>query len=84
MRSVGIRELREKLSQIVREVSQRRETVQITQHGRVVAQITPAPLLPSEEEWREYWKKMDSLAAEIDRYWPAGVSAAQSIAEDRE
>ena len=84
MRSVGIRELRERLSQIVQEVSERHETVQITHHGRVVAQITPAARPPSEKEWREYWEKMDSLAAEVGKHWPAGVSAAQAIAEDRE
>lgn len=50
MRSVGIRELRQRLSQVVREVSEGRETVQITHHGRVVAQITPAPQPPSEDE----------------------------------
>ncbi len=84
MRTVGIRELRERLSQIVREVSEQREIIQITHHGRVVAQIAPATQPPSEKEWREYWEKMDSLAAEIGKYWPTGVSAAQAIAEDRE
>ncbi|MEX2530919.1 MAG: type II toxin-antitoxin system prevent-host-death family antitoxin [Gemmatimonadota bacterium] len=53
MRSVGIREIKNRLSEYLRYVASG-ETVLVTHHGRVVAQLAPppvhAPPAPSEDE----------------------------------
>lgn len=43
MRAAGVREVKNKLSEYLRLVAEG-ETVLVTDHGRVVAQITPPPL----------------------------------------
>lgn len=84
MRSVGVRELKEHASRILEDVRENGEEVQITRHGRVIARIVPANQPPrATEELDQVWADMDRLADEIARYWPAGVSAADAVSEDR-
>ena len=42
MASVGVRELRQKASELLRRV-ERGETIEVTDHGRAVALLTPLP-----------------------------------------
>jgi prevent-host-death family protein len=64
MRSVGIKVLKNKLSEYIR-LAEKGETVQVTDRGRVVAELVPPPAKPrneSEEEFlargvREGWIK---------------------------
>jgi prevent-host-death family protein len=84
MRSVGIRELRERASEILRDVSERGEEVSITRHGRVVAVLVP----PREPEkggaaGAAAWSELDRVAALIGAKWPAGLSAGEAVSEDR-
>ena len=41
MRRIGIRELRDTLTETVRRVREERETIEITHHGRAVAVLSP-------------------------------------------
>ena len=84
MQTVGIRELSEKASRVVKEVREKKEPIDITYRGRVVARIIP---VESEEELRErarrVWQRMDRVAERIGRAWPAGVSAVDAVSEQR-
>jgi prevent-host-death family protein len=87
-RSVGIRELKAKASEIVREVRESGEPVDITVRGQVVARLEPTPVAKSSrrmtaEELVEYWRELDELAEEISRNWPEGVSAVDAVREQR-
>ncbi len=84
MRAVGIRELKAKASELVREVRDNESSIDITYRGRVVARLVPVvPELAEARSVDELWAEMDELAAEISKSWPEGVSAADAIADVR-
>lgn len=84
MRSVGIRELKERTSQILRQVREDGKEIQVTYHGRVVAHLVPAaPPHPAPTDLAAVWTDLDRLAAEIDARWPAGVAAVEVVSEGR-
>ncbi len=83
MITVGVRELKQKASELVRLVRETGSEVQVTHRGRVVALLIPATLPKSLEQDEESWTSLDALSAEIDARWPKGVSATQAISEGR-
>ncbi len=84
MRSIGVRELKENTSRVLRLVRDEGEEVEVTHHGRVVARIVPArrPRL-SEDEIASVCTDLDRLAAEIGARWPAEVTATEAVSEGR-
>jgi len=81
MITVGIRELKQKTSELIRQVRERGDEIRVTHHGRIVARIIPVS--PVMEVATPAWADLDRLAAEIGKRWPEGVSAADSVAEGR-
>lgn len=83
-RSVGVRELKQHATQILRQVRQRGIEVQITYRGQIVARLLPVrlpkPVLPQRSS---VWTDLDELAAEIGARWPAQVSAVEAVREER-
>ena len=84
MRSVGVRELRERTSEIIRWVRDEGQEVEVTYYGRAVARLVPVPPgLPDETERASVWADLDQLAAEIGARWPEGITAVEAVAEGR-
>jgi prevent-host-death family protein len=84
MRSIGIRELKARTSQVIREVRLHGGEVDITHHGRVVARLVPvAAPRPVSRRSAAVWSTIDRVAREIGRRWPKGVSAVQAVREGR-
>jgi prevent-host-death family protein len=83
MVTVGIRELKQQASELVRIVRETGSEVQITYHGKVVALIVPVEPAEQPEQETRAWLDIDHLAAEIGARWPKGVSAVQAISEGR-
>lgn len=83
MVTVGVRELKQQTSELIRRVRENGEQVQVTYHGKVVAVLVPVNPAIDEEVETDTWDELDSLAAEIGAAWPEGVSAAQAVAEQR-
>ncbi|MBI4310686.1 MAG: type II toxin-antitoxin system Phd/YefM family antitoxin [Chloroflexi bacterium] len=84
MREVGVRELRQKASQLLRELQQDREPIVITSRGKAVARLVPLETEESREaRFQATWARMDELADEIAASWPAGVSAVEAVREQR-
>lgn len=81
MVTVGIRELKQQTSKLIRQVRERGEEIQVTLHGKVVARILPVAPTPSKT--RQAWDNLDLLAVEIGKNWPEGVSAAEAVSEAR-
>lgn len=84
MGEVGIRELKQRTSEVLRRVRLRRESVDITYRGRVVARLVPvAEAEGRRAEAASVWVEMDQLAAEVGAHWPPGLSAEEAVAEQR-
>lgn len=83
MRTVGIRELKEHTSEILRDV-QEGQIIDITSEGSAVARLVPVqPPALSDGEVEAILDDLDSLAAEISARWPANVSAQDAIDDVR-
>ena len=64
---IGIRDLKNKAPQVVREVRETGETAEITYRGQVVAWLTPAPDSTNPVDYKAAWKTLDKVAADIGR-----------------
>ena len=83
MVSVGIRELKQQASELIRMVRENGSEIQITYHGKVVALLVPVASMAATSQENQTWTEIDHLAAEIDARWPQGVSVAQTMQEIR-
>jgi prevent-host-death family protein len=84
MEVIGIRELKDHATQILRKVREEGAEYQVTYHGKVIARILPTELIPlSGEEMDAAWADLDALAEEIGKRWPAGVSAVDAVRDVR-
>jgi prevent-host-death family protein len=83
MRSVGVQELKEHTSEILRDV-QEGQIIDITSGGSAVARLVPVqPPALSDGEVEAILDDLDSLAAEISARWPEGLSARDAIDDVR-
>lgn len=84
MESVGIRELKQRTSEIVRRVREDGRGIDITYRGEVVARIV-APESPEamRDRSRQAWDRLDELAKQVSAVWPKGVSAVEAVREQR-
>ena len=82
MLTVGVRELKQRASELIRMVREEGSEIQVTYRGEVVALLIPVARSTPQEE-AQAWAEIDHLAAEIGARWPAGVSAAEAISESR-
>ena len=84
MAEVGIRELKQQASEILRRVREKKEIITITYRGKAVAKLVPVESLEDKRaEAAAVWAEMEELAREIGRHWPPGVSAAEVVSEQR-
>ena len=61
------------------------ETIEITNHGEVIAHLVPVhtPQYSTESAKRDVWTDLDRLAAEISANWPSNVSAVDAVRDVR-
>ena len=83
MTEIGIRELKQRTSEILRHVREEKETISITYRGRVVARLTQVDKVGRKELDSQVWTSMDELAAEIGARWPVGATAVEAVREQR-
>jgi prevent-host-death family protein len=83
MASVGVRELKEHTSEIVRRVRDDGETIDITYRGEVVATIQPKrPFDP--DHVQEFWDRVDKLRRDIAaQIGPEPIDAVELVREQR-
>lgn len=82
MVTVGIRELKQQTSELIRMVRETGSEIQVTYHGQVVALLVPVKKTKPKNTERA-WTQLDSLAAEISANWNHGLSAAKAVSEGR-
>lgn len=84
MVTVGVRELKQETSKILRRVREKGESIEITYHGETIARLVPvAPPELAQEDVAAIWTDLDQLTTEISAKWPAGVSAEAAVGEGR-
>lgn len=81
MVTVGIRELKQQTSELIRRVRERGDEIYVTHRGKIVARIVP--VLPEIADASLAWDHLDRLAEEIGSRWPKGLSAAEAVSEER-
>ena len=84
MEEIGIRELKQRANEILRQVREEQESFSVTYRGKVVAKLVPA-VDPSAEQdvASEIWTRMDDLSREITVHWATGFSASEAVSEQR-
>jgi prevent-host-death family protein len=90
---VGIRELKNSASRIIRAVREEKIEYVVTHRGEAVAVILPvddaartkleARMLAEARENADYWSRLDALAREIDAAWTSDKGAAELVEEQR-
>jgi prevent-host-death family protein len=84
MTSIGVRELKQRTSEVLRRVRRRQEGVEVTVRGEVVAVLVPVGRRPgTKRRATSVWTDVDRLAREIAVRWPRGVSAAAAVSAGR-
>lgn len=85
MQTLGVRELKERISEVLRMVQEKGEIIEVTNRGEVVARLVPAHKAPTAEDMSddEIWTDLERLSAEISAHWPAGVSAVDAVRDAR-
>ena len=84
MEEIGIREFKQRASEILRQVREEHESFSVTYRGKVVAKLVPAMDPSADQEVASaIWTRMDDLSREVSAHWPAGSSASEAVSEQR-
>jgi prevent-host-death family protein len=66
MRTIGVRELKEHASKVLRRVRERGEEIEVTHHGRVIARLIPVSReRPRPRASAAAWSTLDRVAKEV-------------------
>ena len=87
MSLIGVRELREQTSEVIRRVREERAEYLVTYQGKPVAVILPVDAEQAEAEMVKAgksavlgdWERYERLAEEIRSAWPSGLSTQDLI-----
>jgi prevent-host-death family protein len=77
---VGIRELKNRASEIVRAVREERAEYVITYRGQPVARLVP---VVDDEDSEQAWRELERLSQEISDQWQSAKSAVELLTEMR-
>jgi len=80
---IGIRELKKRVSEVVRAVKENRARYVITQRGKPAALIIPLDAEPPIDKGDEVWEKLVQLGEEIGKGWQSEKSAVEILSEMR-
>ncbi len=80
MAEVGVRELKNHTSEIVRAVREERVEYVITYRGRPVARLLP---IADEQGDEQAWQELERLSQEISAQWRSDKSAVELLDEVR-
>ena len=84
MPEVGVRELKARASEILREVHDRRVRYTITYRGRPIGVLLPVPEVSSEGyRGEDPWEELTHLGEEISRNWQSPLSSMELLTEMR-
>jgi prevent-host-death family protein len=80
MPEVGVRELKNRVSEIVRAVREEGAEYVITYRGRPAARLVP---IATEEDSEQAWQELERLSQEVSARWKSDKSALELLDEVR-
>ena len=80
---IGIRELKKRVSEVVRAVKEERARYVITQRGIPAALIIPLDAEPPVDKGDEVWERLVQLGEEIGKGWQSEKTAVEILSEMR-
>jgi prevent-host-death family protein len=83
MERIGVRELKEQASEIIRRVREEGDSFEVTYRGRAVALMVPVREPSNSLSSDAFMERWDALADAIGAAWPKGVSALSAVNEQR-
>ena len=85
MAEIGLRELKTRASEIVRQVKEERRRYVVTVRGRPAALLVPLEDVErgTSAEGREAWEEFLRLGEEIDRNWQVPQTSVELLSEMR-
>jgi prevent-host-death family protein len=83
MSEIGLRELKTRASEIVRQVKERRQRYVVTVRGRPAALLVPLEDAEGTAEGADAWEELVRLGEEIGCNWQVPQSSAELISEMR-
>jgi len=89
MPDVGVRELKTRASEILRDVRENRARYTITYRGRPVGVLLPleeaphAEALPGRQQGKMVWDELSELGEEIGREWQSPLTGAELLSQMR-
>lgn len=83
MPEIGVRELKARASEIVRDVRDRRARYVITHRGRPVGVLAPYSEAQAQRSDDEAWERLIALGKEIAEWWPEGLDSGELISQMR-
>lgn len=84
MREIGVRELKTRASEILREVRDRHVRYTVTYRGRPVGMLLPiAEVHLGEPDGQDAWEELVRLGQEIGRGWASPLTSAEELSDMR-
>ncbi len=83
MRAVGVRELREKTSQILKSVNETGQIVEVTHHGKVMARLIPPPQTSSPKEIKQALERAHDLMKRLGERVAEQTDSSTLMQEER-
>ncbi|HLG71691.1 MAG TPA: type II toxin-antitoxin system prevent-host-death family antitoxin [Chloroflexota bacterium] len=80
---IGVRELRDHASQILRRVAERGERFEVCKHNKVVARLEPAEEPDRKKQWDEWFEEFQALGREISAHLDGPTDSVAMIREER-
>jgi len=80
MAEVGVRELKNRTSEIIRAVREERVEYTITYRGKPAARLVP---IADEDGGERAWQELERLSQEISSRWQSEKSAVEFLSEMR-
>lgn len=84
MPQIGVRELKARTSEILRQVRDRRARYTVTNRGRPVGVLLPVGDAPQEAvDDPSVWDNLSRLGEEIAKEWPASLGSGEVLSDMR-
>ncbi len=80
---IGIRELKKRISEVVRAVREKRARYVVTQRGKPAALIIPLDAEPPVDKGDEVWENLMKIRDELGKGWQSEKSAVEILSEMR-
>jgi antitoxin (DNA-binding transcriptional repressor) of toxin-antitoxin stability system len=86
MKTLGVRELIERIDEILRLVAEKGETIEVTEDDEVIARVVPVQKRrrPGKKSNDEAWSDLHRLAKEISTHWKDDMSAVEAVRDVRQ